>query len=227
MEKRCKTCRYYLLSGDFGPKYTPESKRYRICNNPDGPMYVTASEAKTIVANGKQTQKKRRNEIMSMYYAGYFGTALKLNTEEFTSFLERYREIAAEDEAINFEYKDFDEDSLDLSDIGFIWGADLCLPVRREFKVARISPDQCDGMMFSPYSSSEGQTFLYEDPDDLRGEDSFLIFSEGQPLKPYGKPYYKSYLDLVREFKDKAEAYLPKDFDWEKHIGLFRYAAFA
>nr|WP_317439871.1 hypothetical protein [uncultured Enterocloster sp.] len=48
--------------------------------------------------------------------------------------------------------------------------------------------------------------------------DGFDTFNE----KPYA-----SYEALRQEFKDKLERYLPDDFDWDAHIGRFRYAAYA
>lgn len=37
---------------------------------------------------------------------------------------------------------------------------------------------------------------------------------------------YKSYEEFVDEFKRKMESYLPKDFDWDAHIGMYNYACY-
>ena len=32
---------------------------------------------------------------------------------------------------------------------------------------------------------------------------------------------------FVSEFKNKLEAFLPEDFDWDAHIGIYSYACYA
>lgn len=38
---------------------------------------------------------------------------------------------------------------------------------------------------------------------------------------------YHSYEEIREEFQLKLKAYLPKDFDWDSHIGVFSYASYA
>lgn len=33
--------------------------------------------------------------------------------------------------------------------------------------------------------------------------------------------------EIIDEFKEKLEDYLPKDFNWEAHIGFIQYAIYA
>lgn len=43
----------------------------------------------------------------------------------------------------------------------------------------------------------------------------------------FEKKAYESYEEFVAEFKRKMENYLPKDFNWDAHIGKYNYACYA
>lgn len=43
----------------------------------------------------------------------------------------------------------------------------------------------------------------------------------------FDRKAYGSYEEFVDEFKDKLAAHLPEGFDWESHIGIYLYAAYA
>ena len=63
---------------------------------------------------------------------------------------------------------------------------------------------------------------------DLRAETSYMIFCEiplDGPMSFVKRPY-DSYEDFVNEFRHKMERYLPKDFDWDAHLGRFNYSAY-
>lgn len=156
---------------------------------------------------------------MSQYWSGYHGTALVLREDEFLDFLNCYikqRNIDLTPEEIDDELNDFVFHS---SNVLFL-----------EFQFVRISPDTCDGMVLSPFyqSCSDVESVT---PIDLRGETLYVLFSEKNMSSASvfrGKEYrYESYDELLSEFKAKLEGYLHGGFDWNSHVGDFRYAAFA
>lgn len=158
---------------------------------------------------------------MSMYWTGYYGTALVLDRNEFQQFSERYccnnnldicdMEARIEDEGIR--------------EMGFFRSVgDGC------FSIVDISPDCCDGMVLTPYylggtANKNGDIVDYR----KKGETCYVIFTDYalDDVEALEKPPYASYQDLKLEFIRKLGLYLPEDFDWDRHIGRFRYAAFA
>lgn len=156
---------------------------------------------------------------MSQYWSGYHGTALVLKEHEFLEFLNNY---TAQNHTLYTP-----EDMLeDINEVTFFAPGSSGL----EFQFIGISPDTCDGMVlapfYQPYSDAESVMLL-----DLRGETLYVLFSEKNMSSASvfrGKEYrYESYDELLSEFKAKLEEYLHGGFDWNSHIGDFRYAAFA
>ena len=110
------------------------------------------------------------------------------------------------------------------------------------FGIVRISDDDIyDGMRFMPYrvndkfnvphnmkNGAETENPEFVDWIDLRAETSYMIFCEiplDGPMSFVKRPY-ASYEDFVNEFRHKMERYLPKDFDWDAHLGRFNYSAY-
>ena len=58
---------------------------------------------------------------------------------------------------------------------------------------------------------------------------SIVLFAKQNRLsgKAFENPPYRSYDELVGEFKGFLQEYLPDDFDWDNHVGVFRYACYA
>lgn len=194
---------------------------------------------------------------MSSYYAGYYGSGLRLSEEEYDAFLARYFELNSfTKEKLAQQYSettDFDDDTETLCDValneyGYIIsehvGEDIDLKNQElRFDIARISPDDCDGMRFSPYYyngkpntyyvyDSNGNRCInqdYQEFTNYRADTSYMAFSDKSFDSPevFSKKPYASYETFVEEFKRKFEKYLPADFDWDAHLGRFNYAAYA
>ena len=110
------------------------------------------------------------------------------------------------------------------------------------FSIVRISDDDIyDGMRFMsyrvngkfnvPYTTENGTQVKNQEFVnwiDLRSETSYMAFCDiplDGPMSFVKKPY-NSYEDFVNEFRHKMERYLPKDFDWDAHLGRFNYSAY-
>lgn len=199
---------------------------------------------------------------MSAWNAGYYGSGLRLNEEEFTEFFKRYLASNPKDleSALGYSDEEFDPDAtydpdeaLELtaeaySDCGYILsdlsGTAVAMDPSSEkrFKIVRIPDDDIyDGMRFIPYRVNGKFNVPYiaagedkiENPEfldwiDLRSETSYMVFCDiplDGPMSFVKKPY-NSYEDFVNEFRHKMEQYLPKDFDWDAHLGRFNYSAY-
>lgn len=199
---------------------------------------------------------------MSEWNAGYYGSGLRLNEEEFINFFKQYlvlnpRELKA---ATEYSGEEFDpsivydpDEAFDMTteafrDCGYIpsdlSGTEIVMDSRLDerFSITRIpSDDIYDGMRFMPYCVNGKLNVPYitvgedkiENPEfvdwiDLRSEASYMVFCDiplDGPLSFVKKPY-DSYEDFVNEFRRKMGQYLPKDFDWDSHIGRFNYSAY-
>lgn len=196
---------------------------------------------------------------MSSYYAGYYGSGLRLSEEEYDAFLARYFELnnltkekLAQQYIMAMKFDAVDEPEFfcgdALNEYGYITsehvgeGIDLKNQELR-FDIARISPDDCDGMRFSPYYYNgkpntyyvydrNGKRCINQDYQEFRTyriDTSYMAFSDKSFDGPevFSKKPYDSYKAFVEEFKRKFEKYLPSDFDWDAHLGRFNYAAYA
>lgn len=168
---------------------------------------------------------------MSQFWAGYHGTALVLNASEYISMLDQYEKKVTlftgqeKQKEISHFLHNIEEN---IREFPFTYSSDLARnDKQRSFFVTPVSPDDCDGMWFCQYCK-------WGDPEasDVSGEydrkeEKYIFFSERQLFRPYGEMPYRTYEELENEFKEKLAGYLPADFNWEGHIGLFSYAAFA
>lgn len=55
----------------------------------------------------------------------------------------------------------------------------------------------------------------------------FFFTDKSTLLQEIFKGSYHSMDEIIDEFKEKLEDYLPKDFNWEAHIGFIQYAIYA
>lgn len=161
---------------------------------------------------------------MSMYYAAYFGHGLRLNNEEFDQFLNAYGA------ANNLDIRKTLNEETPLREYTFQWSNQ-----DYTFDITPIYTDDCDGMRLLPIVKPDGSanqpvTIEY----DLRAEDSYLIFADRSIEGPHAfnantleYKGYRSYSELKQEMIDKLQNYVPDNFDWDSHIGLFSYAAYA
>lgn len=185
---------------------------------------------------------------MSSWWAGYYGSGLKLNEKEFLAFQEKYLEVneltkldIIHEVATSCEDLDYDEETMEedvFREYGYVWSEDK----KKRFYIVEINDDSCDGMHLSPYYSNghpnvefynneDGVLELNPDYKDLwfLGENSYVAFSERSldDYRAFDEKPYGSYEEFVQEFKDKFGRYLPEDFDWDAHIGRISYAAYA
>ena len=167
---------------------------------------------------------------MRQYWAGYHGSALVMNEEEF----ELFKKLYAEKRGMDSERLEDVIWSEGIREVAFIRSA---CGQATTFKITDILRDDCDGMWFVPYRS-HGKPNLYHKNKDgydsreeynLRSENLYVVFSDHTMDGPsaFVKIPYRTYEDLINEFKEKLVGYLPEDFDWDKHIGMFSYAAYA
>lgn len=163
---------------------------------------------------------------MSQYWSGYHGTALVLSGKEFDDFMESYGKLHPEDCA---DLEDLEEGGASVRDVLFRPSAEG----RDRFRITDILKDNCDGMWLLPFVDSRGNLNDGTDPEwcDLRHGDCYAVFADRPMSSPAvfrGPEYgYRSYEELLEEFRGKLEAYLPEDFDWNSHIGDFMYACYA
>lgn len=94
----------------------------------------------------------------------------------------------------------------------------------------RYNTDEYSGGVFYPIDTSaneefKGQRIPYFDVDD----DSEIMYTRFSTLSIdlLKDKHYTSTDDIINEFKDAIGAYLPDDFDWEKHVGVFSCAVYA
>lgn len=194
---------------------------------------------------------------MSEWNAGYYGSGLRLNEEEFIRFFERYLALNPKEPKMAMEYfvpvatynpeEAFELTAEAVQDCGYVpsnlAGTEITMDPESEkrFGIVRIQNDDIyDGMRFMPYRVNGKFNVPYitvgeeksENPEfvnwiDLRSETSYMVFSDRDldgPMSFVRKPY-DSYEDFVDEFRRKMGQYLPKDFDWDAHIGRFNYSA--
>ena len=195
---------------------------------------------------------------MSEWNAGYYGSGLRLNEEEFMSFFKRYLALNPKELKMAIEYfapgtTCDQEEAFELTaeadqDCGYVpsnlAGTEIAMDPESEkrFGIVRIPDDDIyDGMRFMPYrvngkfnvpyitaGEEKSKNPEFVDWIDLRSETSYMVFSDRDldgPMSFVRKPY-DSYEDFVDEFRRKMGQYLPKDFDWDAHIGRFNYSAY-
>ena len=145
---------------------------------------------------------------MSEWNAGYYGSGLRLNEEEFIRFLERYLALNPKEPKMAMEYfvsvATYDpEEAFELTaeavqDCGYIpsnlAGTEIAMDPKSEkrFGIVRIQNDDIyDGMRFMPYRVNGKFNVPYitageeksENPEfvnwiDLRSETSYMVFSD-------------------------------------------------
>ena len=147
-----------------------------------------------------------------------------------------------DDDIEDSEIEEMFESLIEANDIEFIRNSDVSVTGREKcvFENVYVSPDNCEGMDFHQYySNGKPNVYFANAETDEKAPDyvdsyspygeSYMFFSDrdlDSPLAFERRPY-NSYEEFRQEFKDKMEAYLPDDFDWDAYIGRFRYACFA
>lgn len=184
---------------------------------------------------------------MSAYWTAAHGTGLALTEMEFRAFIEMYLEKTGQTEIYIEQFIDsimYDEEPLIRSKyLGIINNS---TKPEHVFYIKCAMTDTCDGTCLIPYFiKKEGNLVknipgTYEENkfvknpdyvilDELRFDNAYIIFSDKElnSADTFQEKPYPDYDTLVQEFKDKLETYLPKDFDWNGHIGIVDYAEYA
>ena len=93
----------------------------------------------------------------------------------------------------------------------------------------RYNPDEYSSGIFYPIDTSANEKFNnYKKSYVNVADDSEILYTRFStlPIDLLKTKHYTSNDDIINEFKDEIGAYLPDDFDWEKHVGVFICAAY-
>lgn len=185
---------------------------------------------------------------MSDHWAGYSGVGMVLTVPEFNKMLEAYKEKNPEQSKIVDEAAD----NGDMNETELIMSkfAGQIPDLQKDTKkyadkvmyIMEVLDDMIDGVTFWPFYRKDGKKNLSEQDEDGYWEspegshpiwDSnedrcYFLFADRalDTVEAFEEKPYASYEAFVQEFKDKMEAYLPEDFDWNAHLGNLTYAAF-
>lgn len=190
---------------------------------------------------------------MSSYWTGYGGTVLALTPSEYETFMENYMEKNDDvnsktviEELMDGEFDTSELQMLKGSAIGTVpeymrtwYGYDdndgLAFDGSKYFSVNYLDKGTYEGFGLFPYvldgKPNERMEFGNIPRFGPGGDaDVYLVWADRQPYEPkwmFEGPAYGNYGELLREFKGKMEAYLPAGFDWDAHIGICKFAAYA
>lgn len=179
-----------------------------------------------MIAQGRMDGPERE-VIMGSYWAGYHGQGLVLTAGEFQSFLRSYAD-GCTDEGTKQEIEDFLDDEISIDDITFKSASG------KPFTMFDVDNGFGSGFTLTPYRE-HGKPNRDWEPDRhiLNGwDDDGTVYVCGADMRIDGmdcfdRKAYGSYEEFVDEFKDKLAVHLPEGFDWESHIGIYQYAAYA
>lgn len=170
----------------------------------------------------------------------YLKTAFKPDADEkdVNNYMDSCEEISSDEvpviktsclDAIKPFYPTMDAFLEKLQNDAYYLNADTSM-VKNFVYFNRYNTDEYSGGIFYPIDTSDneefnGQKMTYHDVDD----DSEIMYTKFSTLSIdlLKAKHYTSTDDIVNEFKDAIGAYLPDDFDWEKHVGVFTCAAYA
>lgn len=167
---------------------------------------------------------------MSSNWYAESGTALILDEKETIEFCKKYlKEICGRNMVkvldaytaveeldtrtlIRSKYKKADPSSIDEND-------------EKHFQIS-LYEDEMSGGIFYPFECDErcGEDDCFE----LYGDYYGIFFTDKSTLpQEIFKGTYHSMDEIIDEFKEKLEDYLPEDFNWKAHIGFIQYAIYA
>lgn len=157
------------------------------------------------------------------YWTGYNGQGLCLTEDEYEVFLDAYvkaQKAAGNHKALR-EVEKLEEDEC-LSDVWFV------SPSGEKFSLFCADDDCTEGFRLIPYRMNGRPNKKWDTcPQTL--SDNMYVLGCDRPIEGidcFEEKAYKSYEEFVDEFKRKMESYLPKDFDWDAHIGMYNYACY-
>ena len=167
---------------------------------------------------------------MSSNWYAESGTALILDEKETIEFCKKYlKEICGRNmlkvpdaytaveeldtrTLIRSKYKKADPSSIEEND-------------EKHFQIS-LYEDEMSGGIFYPFECDErcGEDDCFE----LYGDYYGIFFTDKSTLpQEIFKGTYSSMDEIIDEFKEKLEDYLPEDFNWKTHIGFIQYAIYA
>ncbi len=171
------------------------------------------------------------------YWAGYQGSGLVLKENEFNDFLSRYEKMNGDDISTFLEEEPIREYAFVKSDYAGKYMEHDSIPSEHVFYVTDVLKDDCDGMFFTPYMSNGKKNLCWigeeRNPNyeeyGMRADNVYVFWADKSMdgVNAFDEKPYASYQVFVDEFKSKVEKYLPDDFEWDRHPGLFNYAAYA
>lgn len=179
---------------------------------------------------------------MSSYWGTCTGTALLLSETEANDFIinylrKTYKPDATDDDVTKF----YDKTDVTLTDINLL----TSIRFKDTMKTLKTLEDTISTDEAILRTLPENSIFHIEfyDSDEYSGglfypinkecvnidKDSLIVWCNKStlPSNILSGNSYKSIDEIVLEFKDKLMHYLPKDFDWESHIGFIQYAIYA
>lgn len=157
------------------------------------------------------------------YWAGYSGQGLCLNEDEFYTFLEKYKEKVPKTDSSIPKIEDFEDGEEDVQEIDF-------LSSKGEDRFSFFCADDgcCEGFRLFNYRINGKKNEKYESADTPDNNVYVLTCDNAlDGMDCFEKMPYESYEAFVQEFIDKMGAYMPDDFDWDAHIGIYSYACYA
>ena len=159
---------------------------------------------------------------MSSYWAAYHGQGLVLTRNEFDRFLENYKSEGICEKSLS-EIREFEEGDIDLEEVDFL---SLSGEV---FNLFCASDNHTDGFYFVPYRIQGKPNERWKNNEDIPMNVVYVLASDREiaGMRCFEEKAYDSYESFADEFKRKMAHYLPDDFDWDAHIGIYSYACYA
>lgn len=154
----------------------------------------------------------------------YCGDALVLNEEEFTSFCKNYSEVNGvpsetifDDELVReYEFCESENPSATFNVLDILG---------EHHDEVHLVPFVIDGEPNVQIRNADGKITRNKVVFNFQGKDCYIITAKRDrySMDSFGESPYNSYDELKHEFQNLLMDYLPGDFDWDRHIGLFSY----
>lgn len=159
---------------------------------------------------------------MGMHWEGYHGEGLVLTEEEFGKFLMDYKRRCEDKDSVR-QVEKMEDGDIGVNEVVFI------SPSGMKFKMFCADDSCVEGFRLTPYRIRGKANDNWITNDTIPSYNVYVISSDKviEGMHCFEEKAYESYEAFVDEFKDKLETYLPEDFDWDAHIGIYRYACLA
>lgn len=174
---------------------------------------------------------------MSQFWAGYQGWGLLLNETEFNTFLKTYcRETS---QSLKTLTEMIDDDGVE--ECPFVSSVDAdCFRQDIEdkkqidyhdystFDLIFLSKNTVSDVRLFPFKDKNGK-IKYNPPVWYHDQDAYILFFryDCSSANYFNGLRYDNYKQFINEFKKHLQHYLPKDFNWDAHVGNITYVEFA